>query len=62
MNGTENTSIVTEVFEDGPAKLMGVMAGCVVLGVNYEKYISHVHTETTLKHVKRPVTIRFRMI
>jgi hypothetical protein len=58
--GLETVSVVTFVGEKSFARRQGVAVGCVLLGVNFEKYISHAHTVATLKHVKRPVTIRFR--
>ena len=39
---------------------LGVREGCTVVGINGEEYLSHAHTVATLKHAKRPVTVRFR--
>lgn len=53
-------SVVTSVTDDGQAKLKGVKVGCIIVGVNGEKFISHAHTVATLKHCKRPVAVRFK--
>ena len=43
-------SVVTAVDAAGQAADAGVDVGCVVLGVNGERYLSHAHTAATLKH------------
>lgn len=48
------------VPETGQAVARGVREGCTVVGINGEEYLSHAHTVATLKHAKRPVTVRFR--
>ena len=53
-------SVVTHVADGGQARDAGVQLGCVVLGVNGERYLSHAHTTATLKHGKRPVMVRLR--
>lgn len=58
--GYQTVSVVTEVAERGPAQLKGVHIGCVIVGVNYERYISYAHTVATIQHAKRPITIRFK--
>jgi len=52
---------VLQVTPGGAAEKEGVVDGCVVVGVNGERFISHAHTVATLKHGKRPVVMRFRM-
>ena len=58
--GAGSGSIVVEVISGSPAQQYGVTTGCVVIGVNFEKFISHAHTVATLRHGKRPLTVRFR--
>ena len=53
-------SVVTHVADAGQAHTAGVSLGCVVLGINGERYLSHAHTTATLKHGKRPVRVRLR--
>ena len=52
---------VLQVTPGGGAEKEGVVDGCVVVGVNGERFISHAHTVATLRHGKRPVIVRFRM-
>jgi hypothetical protein len=59
--GHEIVSIVDEVTLGGAAELHGVRVGWTLVGINHEKYISHAHSTATLKYVKKPVTIRFRV-
>lgn len=58
--GLRYISEVTHVNPRGPAEKEGVEEGCVVMGINGEKFISHAHAVATLKHGKRPVTVRFQ--
>jgi S1-C subfamily serine protease len=58
--GVETVSVVTQVLPNSPAMEKGVRVGCILVGINYEKFISHAHSVATLKYVKRPVTVRFR--
>eukprot|EP01036_Dinobryon_divergens_P022130 gene22130-30366_t len=58
--GVETVSVVTQVLPSSPAMEKGVRVGCILVGINYEKFISHAHSVATLKYVKRPVTVRFR--
>lgn len=58
--GLKYASEVTSVTEGGAAEGQGVEEGWIVVGINGEKYLSHAHTVATLKHGKRPVTVRFR--
>ncbi len=60
-DGINPVSVVTNVTENGQAKIKGVKVGCIILGVNGEKFISHAHTVATLKHAKRPVIVRFKL-
>ena len=53
-------SVVTNVVPGGQAEQAGVEVGCLVVGVNGERFLSHAHTIATLKHGKRPVKIRMR--
>ena len=53
-------SVVINLTTEGQAQQKGVTIGCTVIGVNGEKYISHAHTISTLKHAKRPLSVRFR--
>ena len=53
-------SVVVGVEPEGQAAANGVSVGCTVVGVNGELFISHAHTVSTLKHAKRPVSVRFR--
>jgi len=52
---------VLQVTPGGAAEKEGVVDGCVVVGVNGERFISHAHTVATLRYGKRPVVVRFRM-
>lgn len=52
-------SVVSRVTEEGQANLLKVCIGDVLLGINGEKYLSHAHAVSTLKHAKRPVRVRF---
>jgi predicted metalloprotease with PDZ domain len=60
-DGIIPVSVVTNITEHGQAKIKGVKVGCIILGVNGEKFISHAHTVATLKHAKRPVIVRFKL-
>ena len=53
-------TVVTAVDATGTANDAGVRVGCVILGLNGERYLSHAHTTATLKHGRRPVTARLR--
>jgi len=52
--------MVVQVTEGGWAWREGVEEECIIVGVNGEKFISHAHTVATLKHGRRPVSVRFR--
>lgn len=58
--GVSSTTVVTDVTEKGEARAKGVSIGCVIVGINYEAYLSHAHTVATLKYCKKPVVIRFQ--
>ena len=58
--GLKYVSVVVQVTDGGAAHRQGVGDGCLVLGVNGERFISHAHTVATLKHGRRPVQVRFR--
>ena len=53
-------SVVTNVVPGGQADQAGVEVGCLVVGVNGERFLSHAHTIATLQHGKRPVKVRMR--
>ena len=53
-------SVVTFIAPEGQAEAAGVTIGCTIIGVNGERFISHAHTVSTLRHAKRPVRVRFR--
>jgi predicted metalloprotease with PDZ domain len=53
-------SVVTSVTSGGVAEGEGVEEGDVVVGINGERFLSHAHAVATLKHGRRPVTVRFR--
>jgi hypothetical protein len=53
-------STVEKVASQGQARENNVSVGCVVVGLNGEKYLGHAHTIASLKHGRRPVTVRFR--
>jgi hypothetical protein len=57
--GAQIVSVVTEVIDKGEANSKGVSIGCVIVGINFEPYLSHAHTVATLKYSKPPVVIRF---
>lgn len=59
-SGLVPITVVTHCDHDGQAFKHGVRLGCVVIGLNGEKYLSHAHTTSTLKFAKRPVRVRFR--
>lgn len=59
-SGLVPITVVTHLDEDGQAYHEGVRLGCVILGVNNQKYLSHAHTTATLRHAKRPIQVRFR--
>eukprot|EP01038_Epipyxis_sp_PR26KG_P007903 gene7903-10728_t len=58
--GFTSVSVVTEVIPNSSAKNQGLQVGHIIIGINREKFISHAHSSTTLKHIKRPVVIRFK--
>lgn len=58
--GISVVSVVTEVTEKGQAQLKGLKKGCILVGINRDPFLSHAHAVATLKHTKRPVTVRFR--
>lgn len=60
--GAQIASVVTDVTDKGEAKSKGLTVGCVIIGINFEPYLSHAHTVATLKYVKRPVLIRFARV
>jgi hypothetical protein len=57
----ETVSVVTYLEPTGQSKKLGVKIGCIITGINNEKFISHAHTVATLKHSKRPITVKFKM-
>jgi hypothetical protein len=59
-DGQYPVSVVTAVADKGQAMNKGVTYGCIVIGINYERFISHAHTISSLKHAKRPVIVRFK--
>ncbi len=58
--GSIIVSVVTEVLEKGQASSKGLRIGCILVGINRDPYLSHAHAVATLKHIKRPVTVRFK--
>jgi predicted metalloprotease with PDZ domain len=52
--------VVTSVTPAGESHRLGLTVGCIVVGINGEKFISHAHTVASLKHSKRPFTVRFK--
>ena len=58
-DGMSIFSEVVDVFPGCMADRIGVEIGCIVVAVNYDKYISHAHTVSTLKHSRRPITVQF---
>lgn len=58
--GFSSLSVVTSVTPGSESHRLGLSIGCVVVGINGEKHISHAHTITCLKHSKRPITVRFK--
>lgn len=58
--GLKYVSEVVHVTGNGAAEGQGVAEGCLVVGVNGERFISHAHAVATLKHGRRPVHVRFR--
>ena len=58
--GLRYVSEVVHVLPDGAAEGQGVREGCLVVGINGERFISHAHAVATLKHGRRPVHVRFR--
>jgi len=60
--GVNPVSVVVNVTENSQAASKGVSIGCTVVGINGERFISHAHTISTLKHAKRPLTVRFRRL
>jgi C-terminal processing protease CtpA/Prc len=60
--GLHPVSVVVSVTENGQAASKGVSVGCSIVGINGERFLSHAHTVSTLKHAKRPLTVRFRRL
>lgn len=60
--GLNPVSVVVAVAPKGQAETKGVSIGCTVVGISGEKFLSHAHTVSTLKHAKRPLTVRFRKL
>lgn len=58
--GLRYVSEVVHVAPEGAAEGQGVREGCLVMGINGERFISHAHAVATLKHGRRPVHVRFR--
>jgi predicted metalloprotease with PDZ domain len=58
--GISVVSVVTEVSDKGQAQQKGLKMGCILVGINRDPYLSHAHAVSTLKHSKRPVTVRFK--
>jgi hypothetical protein len=58
--GVMYVSEVVVVAAGGAAEEQGVGEGCLVVGINGERFISHAHAVATLKHGRRPVHVRFR--
>ncbi|CAM9522752.1 unnamed protein product [Discosporangium mesarthrocarpum] len=56
----KTVSVVVKTTEGGQAHRLGVTAGCVLVGLNGEEYLSHAHSVATLKHARRPIVARFR--
>lgn len=59
-SGLVPITVVVSCEPRGQAHRAGVRIGCVVIGVNGEKYLSHAHTTATLRHHRRPLHVRFR--
>ena len=59
-DGQHPVSVVTAIADKGQAMIKGITYGCIVIGINYERFISHAHTISSLKHAKRPVVVRFK--
>jgi C-terminal processing protease CtpA/Prc len=58
--GHRASSVVVEVADNSQAKYKGVRVGYVVVGINSDPFLSHAHAVATLKHVRRPVIVRFK--
>lgn len=58
--GLVPVSVVVSVTDGGQASGRGVSVGCTLIGINGERYISHAHAVSTLKHAQRPLIVRFR--
>ena len=57
--GAVAVSVVVAVSDKGQARAKHVSVGCIIVGINGEMFLSHAHTVSTLKHVSRPVIVRF---
>jgi C-terminal processing protease CtpA/Prc len=53
------SSEVIRVRSGTPAAAQGVVVGAIVLGINGEPYVSHLHTANLLKNAPRPIVVRF---
>ena len=60
--GAVPMSVIVSVSDKGQAAAKGVTIGCTIVGINGERFLSHAHTISTLKHAKRPLTVRFRKL
>lgn len=60
MVGSNLCTIVTDVTDKGEGKIKGLSVNSILVGINFEPYLSHAHSVATLKYAKRPVVIRFR--
>lgn len=58
--GITVVSVVTEITEKGQAQQKGLKMGCILVGINRDPFLSHAHAVATLKHAKRPLSVRFR--
>ena len=59
----DGQTVITEIVSvnaESPANRLGVQVGCIVVEVNGAPYISHSHLIATLRHGKRPVTIKLK--
>ena len=55
-------TVVSYVARRSESIRRGVAVGNIIVAVNSLDYISHAHTVATIKHGKRPITVRFRAI
>ena len=58
-DGMSIFSEVVDVFPGCMADRIGVIVGCIVVAINSDRYLSHAHTVSTLKHSRRPITVQF---